>query len=105
MEARGIFDQLPAADPPSGVTPNFVDPPSLQECAIIVAIVCLVAAGTLLAIRVFTKVFLLKQRYWEDCASSYHLNVLVLADFSPDLSTVAMVSAAQLYQALDANNF
>lgn len=46
----------PAAIPPPGVNPNFVDPPSLKAAALAISIALMAIATILVAVRLFVRV-------------------------------------------------
>ncbi len=64
---------VPAALPPSGVTPNLVDPPSLE--AVTTAISVLMIVLTLLAVgaRFFASVRVNRSTGLEDCEPTMHM--------------------------------
>lgn len=57
----------PAGVPPPGVVPNLVNPFYLHTIDLITHILCLVVSTIAVALRVFTKVYLMKQFRAEDC--------------------------------------
>jgi hypothetical protein len=63
----------PALEPPPGVTPNFIGQYTRQISYIGTSAACLSLATIGIVIRIFTKVFILKQVYLEDC--EYHILV------------------------------
>ena len=56
------------APPPPGVTPNFVNPPDHKLGVIEVLIIFNTLATLCLALRIFTKTYILKVVGWEDAA-------------------------------------
>lgn len=59
--------QIPALNPPSGITPDFVDPATranltLISCAGIVAVMLL-----FVMLRIYTKVYVIQTTGWDDC--------------------------------------
>ena len=57
----------PAMSPPAGVIPNFHDPPNLDSFVALTLTLC-IGIGTLaVALRMYTKVFILRVLAWEDC--------------------------------------
>ena len=61
-----ILDE-PALEPPSGVTPNFVDPPSLQNLYLTAAIPLLVVTSLAITARIYTKSVIIRKWMPEDC--------------------------------------
>ena len=59
----------PAGQPPSGVIPNFQDPPNLNVLVIITIALCVSSATIAVLIRIYTKRFLLGSLAYEDCKS------------------------------------
>ena len=57
----------PAAKPPVGVVPNFVDPTNLDTAVITVLSVCLIIGTLAVLIRTYTKLMLIKSIAYEDC--------------------------------------
>ena len=58
----------PAGVPPLGVTPNLLHPVSyLPTVFLFTAIICLAVSTFAVAVRVFTRLFLLKQFGLQDC--------------------------------------
>ena len=82
----------PAAPPPPGVIPNFVDPPSRAYQVYVAAGVCLPLMLAFAALRFYAKVFLLKSRSRADYACALGL----AAGISYIGITVAAVSGGVL---------
>lgn len=60
-------NNTPALEPPPGVVPNFVDPPTIVR-PIIVGVSVMIVVSTLgFAARLFTKIRVMKQMQLEDC--------------------------------------
>ena len=58
----------PASPPPAGVVPNFDDPPqNLIVVLHVTAALCLSVSASCVAIRIYTKHFLLRSIGYEDC--------------------------------------
>lgn len=57
----------PAMVPPPGVIPNFVDPPSLRHAATTMLALYLVLSMIVVLMRMYTKIFILRQMASEDC--------------------------------------
>ena len=65
---RGLLER-PAMSPPAGIVPNFHDPPNLDSLVALTLTLC-IGIGTLaVALRMYTKVFILRVLAWEDCGS------------------------------------
>lgn len=56
-----------AVPPPPGVTPNFVDPPSLRNYDYASKAICVFLTTSIVAMRMYTKVALVKKTAVEDC--------------------------------------
>ena len=63
----------PALKPPKGVTPNLIDPASQGYICIIVMIVYLVVTTPFVVIRVYTRRYINKRVWWDDCKLSLAL--------------------------------
>ncbi|CAF9925595.1 MAG: hypothetical protein ALECFALPRED_003175 [Alectoria fallacina] len=63
------LDQLPGLTPPPGVTPNFVNPDNEQATIIATLAVCLPVATLFTALRMYSKIFIIKSIALEDYAS------------------------------------
>lgn len=57
----------PAARPPLGVVPNFVDPTTLNAAVITVVSICVTIGTFAVFIRSYTKLVLIKSIAYEDC--------------------------------------
>ena len=57
---------LPGLEPPPGVTPNFVNPPTLVPLGIAVLVLCLVVTTLLVAARVYIRTSLVEAWGWDD---------------------------------------
>lgn len=53
--------------PPPGVVPNFVNPNSIANTIRAVAVSLAVLTTFSIAIRLYTKIFIVKAHGWEDC--------------------------------------
>ena len=56
-----------ATPPPSGVVPNFVDPPNRNTEIIAVSSVCIAVSTIFIVARTFIRLKLIKRHGWEDC--------------------------------------
>ncbi|CAD6574099.1 MAG: hypothetical protein ASARMPREDX12_006380 [Alectoria sarmentosa] len=63
------LDQLPGLNPPPGVTPNFVNPDNEQAKIVATLAVCLPVATLFTALRMYSKIFIIKSIALEDYAS------------------------------------
>ena len=65
------YTVVPPADaalaPPPGVIPDFQDPFTLRPYWIVTAALGLAGTGLLLALRLYTKIAIVKRCRWEDC--------------------------------------
>ena len=70
----------PAAKPPAGVTPDFNNPPSLETSVIVVVVLCLAISSFFVAMRLYTRHFVLRKLWWDDCkqCSVQYLKLRVL---------------------------
>jgi hypothetical protein len=59
---------LPALAPPEGVVPNFENPESLRHPEL--AVIQFTAATLVVAIRIYTKYFIVRKMLVEDCESN-----------------------------------
>lgn len=73
MAFRGLSPQIieqymhkPAAKAPDGVTPDFINPPSL-ETLIVVVVLFLAISSFFVAMRLYTRQFVLGKLWWDDC--------------------------------------
>ena len=69
----------PALEPPKGVTPNFVDPYSLQPLMIGIVVLCQVLTAIAIGIRVYTRVRTVKG-HWEECKWIHHSLYYMICD-------------------------
>jgi hypothetical protein len=72
-DMRGSNLDMPALAPPPGVVPNFIDPPTNRAAIFVVFVTCLVIMTLAVAIRMYTKIFMLKKLAIEDCEYSQAL--------------------------------
>lgn len=70
-KSREELLQGPAGAPPPGVVPNFDNPPNLHRVGDAVLITCFVVATLALLLRVYTKLFLIRQFKISDCTYPY----------------------------------
>ena len=57
----------PAGKPPPGVLPNFVNPPTLNTASVSAMTVELVLTTLFVSMRMYTKAFLMRSLWYEDC--------------------------------------
>lgn len=68
MESLGFdLSKIPAAPPPPGVIPNFVDPPSLANMPRIFTYVTLPPMILFLAMRMYVRIFVTHKIGLDDC--------------------------------------
>lgn len=58
---------VPAATPPNGTIPNFVNPPSIGYQQTMTNIVVLVIMIIVVALRLYTRIFIVKSFGYDDC--------------------------------------
>ena len=61
------MDQMPGLKPPPGVTPNFINPVNYQNTIVATLAVCLTVATLFTALRLYSKIFIIKSVALEDC--------------------------------------
>jgi hypothetical protein len=61
----------PALAPPPGVVPNFIDPPTNRSTMLGVSTSMFLIATLAVAIRTYTKLFMIKRLALEDCKFRY----------------------------------
>jgi hypothetical protein len=59
----------PAMVPPPGTTPNFVNPANLNHVVVLTLILCMVFSTLAVAMRMYTKLFIIRKTAFEDCMS------------------------------------
>ena len=72
-QAEAALRQLlegPAMSPPAGVIPNFHDPANLDTFVALTVTLCVGISTLAVALRMYTKVFILRVLAWEDCGFS-----------------------------------
>lgn len=57
----------PAGPPPSGVLPNFENPPNLNSEIIFTLTFCMAIATIAVLMRMYAKLFLIRSMAYEDC--------------------------------------
>ena len=74
-EQLNILLEKPAGTPPAGVVPNFQNPANHTTAVISISVICGIAVTTAVAIRMYTKILLIKSIACEDCKSQHkHLS-------------------------------
>ena len=63
----------PGLTPPPGITPDFQDPYSVQPFLTLIAAFSIIITTTLVALRMFAKIRILKAVKWEDCESTLRM--------------------------------
>ena len=66
----------PAAKPPLGVTPNFINPPSEKDIIIAYTTIFTIIATFGVAVRMYVRLFIMRKIQIEDCKLSQHNNLL-----------------------------
>ena len=74
MAFRGLSPQTieqymhkPAAKAPDGVTPDFINPPSLETPLIVVVVLFVAISSFFVAMRLYTRHFVSGKLWWDDC--------------------------------------
>ena len=70
LPTPGQFKKLldgPAVGPPAGVTPSLDNPPNLDTISHLTYSLCVSSASLVVAIRMYTKHFLIRSITYEDC--------------------------------------
>ena len=67
MDLNGV----PVENPPTGVIPNFIDPPSRGYEVIIAVAICLTFMIPSVVIRLYTRIFISRSLGWDDCESDW----------------------------------
>ena len=62
-----LLKTLPAGQPPSGIQPNFANPPTRVPVILGVGIAFLVLAVLCFSIRIYTNLAVAKKWKWDDC--------------------------------------
>ena len=68
--------QGPGLEPPPGVMPNFINPPSVARWVYITLPICLAVSTPFVWIRLCTVFFILKSHGWADCMVTFALIAL-----------------------------
>lgn len=66
MSASSNLDSIPALEPPTGVTSNFIDPPTLAPAVYGVAIITIILMTAAVAVRIYVKACLIRQTKIEE---------------------------------------
>ncbi|MCJ1380898.1 hypothetical protein MMC17_004007 [Xylographa soralifera] len=67
MNSSNLFDELPAAEPPPGVVPNFVNPYTQAPLLIITGSVFVAIMIMFVSARLYAKAFVIRKATWDDC--------------------------------------
>lgn len=82
----------PALKSPQGVRPNLIDPASQGYVCIIAMVIYLVVATPFVVIRMYTRHFINRRVWWDDCRFSLNVaQMLENADLFLDTSVIAWV--------------
>ncbi len=61
----------PAGSPPAGTTPNLINSPRLRTASIVIMTVGLALSTLAVLMRMYTKAFLIRSVWYEDCKSDH----------------------------------
>ena len=79
--------------PPPGVIPDFQDPFTVRPYWIVTAALGLITSGIFLALRMYTKIMIVKKCRWEDCTFiGHHLDCFPKTYLSQDMCCLGFVS-------------
>jgi hypothetical protein len=82
MDPNVDYWNVPAATPPNGTIPNFINPPSIGHRQTKTNIVVLVIMIIVVFLRLYTRIFIVKSFGYDDCTyKSIYLLVLNYATF------------------------
>ena len=73
-ESVPSLDEIPAAPPPPGVIPNFINPKNQESAMNATLIICLSIATVCVWLRVYTKLMISKSHGYDDCEPSLLLS-------------------------------
>lgn len=71
MSTSSNSDDVAALQPPTGSTPNFADPTTLAPAVYGVAITTIILMTAAVAIRIYVKVFVIRQMKSEECEAAH----------------------------------
>ena len=80
-QLKQLLDE-PAIHPPAGVTPSLDSPPNIDTVCYLTFSLCLGLASLAVAIRIYTKYFIIHSVTYEDCE---------FLDFVADVSPILMI--------------
>lgn len=83
----------PALSPPSGVSPCFESPYSLNPYQVLEIAACASITSVMLAARVYTKLALLKHFTWEDCKQNLLAQFIMRHDWLADMREQTLLSS------------
>lgn len=58
---------IPGVEPPVGVKPNFVNPPSQRGLIIAIAVLAISFSTISVCLRIYTRYFVNRKLWWDDC--------------------------------------
>ena len=61
----------PAAAPPSGIAPNFVNPENNYVYFVLTIVLTVTISTLALLMRIYTKNFIIRKVGWEDCTTDF----------------------------------
>lgn len=62
----------PAMEAPPGLHSNLIDPPSSAYSTIIICVLIIVLPTPFVVLRLYTRKFISRQVWWDDCSYSHH---------------------------------
>ena len=62
-----LLKTIPAGQPPSGIVPNFADPPTRVPVVLGLSVAFIILAIFCFSIRIYTKLVIAKKWNWADC--------------------------------------
>lgn len=78
LVAEGIpLDQIPAGRPPAGQVSHLHNPVGRGHQITTCDIICMIIVCTIVAMRMYTRIRLVKSLWWDDCAFSKSILVIV----------------------------
>lgn len=94
---RDMILHSPAHDPPPGIQSNLIDPPSRSDLSLGIVIPCFVTVTTMTLMRLYVKLFIVKQLHIEDCK----ILRLILLSFADWIRVDVLFIALVRYPALN----
>ena len=63
---NAVLAKTPALAPPSGITPNFIDPPTLSTVVITIDVLFLTLMLPIAILRLYSKIWLARSFWYDD---------------------------------------